>query len=1357
MFEKTLQDIVKGIRASKRDTALYISQCIAEIKTEINSSDMFVKANALQKLTFLHMMGYSMSWASFATIEVMSAPRFAHKRIGYLAASQGFTQDTDVILLTTNLLKKELRGSGGGGAGGGGMGGGGGVHGFYESGLAVNCVSNIVTAELAQDLLPELTNLTSHPQPYVRKKAVLCLFKLFVKYPQGLRLTFDKIQQSLNDSHPAVVSCAVNVITELSDKNPKNYLHLAPAFFELLTKSSNNWMLIKVVMLLGSLVPEEPRLARKLLEPLAEIVRNTPAKSLLFESAHAITRCLPYCRKSDGTMPQSVPDIVDLCAQTFKEFVEEKDQNLKYLGLVGFGSLVTSYPKVLSTASYRPLILACLSDDDVTIRSRALGLLPSMASRKNLVELVSQLLQHVELASGTYKLELVATVVEMCSGEKYSLLPDFSWYLDILFQLGHMRGLDAHAELLKTQISDIALRVLPVRPYAVKRAMEILLEGDNDNSGRGGGNLDGAGTVTSALTTHSNILDYDNGRGKHIMPEILPALAWIVGEYSDLLPEAMSMDSDAVYIFNEDSEGPYHSVVQAITAPSNSNKMPATTQSVYLQASLKIFAAAAANSQVSNAELEACVDSICFNLGVYMESTNVEVRERAVSLNGVLEALNLTTRCGDAIAPALMPLDDDEDDDEDDGGKVDERNLLDLPGSNLPPANDIGKTTSNPLEGLVSSESSSSSLAAKCRASSATLNYLLKSSPMKPTGAKAQRKKQQTPIGVNVDLNAPVDISIFSSWIEEEKAQRGSYRLSIESVSFTQQRPLQSSEQKNIAADAVSSLDRSASIAANAIGSSDFGGMGNMGNPFQASSNPSAPIARSNMGGNRPQSATDPFYLNSRPAMFDGEDSITTNPYLQNKFGAIQLDDEDEAEEADGKKKKKKKEKKHKHPMVQIPPGTMDSIGQVFGNNVAIYGSDDDEDDVRINPTRRTQGRKGGHGKEFNSLAKVDLTMPLREDEVMPERKHRVVPERSTEVAIATAAAVDNLHPIPKKKKKDTARRSKKASKHDDVQAPAGVVGDLLDLGVFSSVSQAAPTETASFSQMGGMMQSQTSAINSAFDDLLGPAALSPQPAPASVSTDIFGSPAITMPSSSLPTQSSASLKAGKRPYLRATIKPSSASGSPVVDWSKVQLSYRAYRSQGDSGLAASITVRADNSMDTSSLSGLVLRLNGYGDIPIGDVAPHTAVESSKVGPFAYSSPDGAVDMKGTLITSECSVPVKLILPASMYISPTTGLTMERVASELASSQWASHSAKIALSSGVPPEKVKSIIANFLHMAEIEPSDPMHGTFAGRSSSTGTLVRVLIKVKSDSVKVDVKSGTVNFGKALVSELKKLVL
>ena len=47
MFEKTLQDVVKGIRANKRDPSDYISATIAEIKVELRNSDAFVKAQAV--------------------------------------------------------------------------------------------------------------------------------------------------------------------------------------------------------------------------------------------------------------------------------------------------------------------------------------------------------------------------------------------------------------------------------------------------------------------------------------------------------------------------------------------------------------------------------------------------------------------------------------------------------------------------------------------------------------------------------------------------------------------------------------------------------------------------------------------------------------------------------------------------------------------------------------------------------------------------------------------------------------------------------------------------------------------------------------------------------------------------------------------------------------------------------------------------------------------------------------------------------------------------------------------------------------------------------------------------------------
>lgn len=50
---------------------------------------------------------------------------------------------------------------------------------------------------------------------------------------------------------PGVQSAAVNVICELARRNPKNYLSLAPLFFKLMTSSTNNWVLIKIIKLVS--------------------------------------------------------------------------------------------------------------------------------------------------------------------------------------------------------------------------------------------------------------------------------------------------------------------------------------------------------------------------------------------------------------------------------------------------------------------------------------------------------------------------------------------------------------------------------------------------------------------------------------------------------------------------------------------------------------------------------------------------------------------------------------------------------------------------------------------------------------------------------------------------------------------------------------------------------------------------------------------------------------------------------------------------------------------------------------------------------------------------------------------------
>jgi AP-3 complex subunit delta-1 len=273
------------------------------------------------------MIGYNVSWAAFAVVEVMSFSRFAHKRIGYLAANQTFNDSTDLILLTTNLYKKELLSSNMGSS-------------QYEVGLALNSLSNIVTSELGRDCLSDIIRLVNHSIPYLRKRAVLTLYKLYIKYPAGLRLTFDLIKDRLDDSDSSVVSTAVSVICELANRNPANYLALAPKFFKLLTTSSNNWLLIKLVKLFGLLVSEEPRLARKLIDPLVTLILNNAAKSLQFECINTLTTAYLYTKKEDGTDAKNVPNAVKVCSDHLRIFITDTDQNLKVLNNVYSSALL---------------------------------------------------------------------------------------------------------------------------------------------------------------------------------------------------------------------------------------------------------------------------------------------------------------------------------------------------------------------------------------------------------------------------------------------------------------------------------------------------------------------------------------------------------------------------------------------------------------------------------------------------------------------------------------------------------------------------------------------------------------------------------------------------------------------------------------------------------------------------------------------------------------------------------------------------------------------------------------------------------------------------------------------------------
>lgn len=58
MFEKSLTDLIRGIRANKKNEQKYVGACLQEIRNEVKSNDIDVKANAIAKLTYVSYLGY---------------------------------------------------------------------------------------------------------------------------------------------------------------------------------------------------------------------------------------------------------------------------------------------------------------------------------------------------------------------------------------------------------------------------------------------------------------------------------------------------------------------------------------------------------------------------------------------------------------------------------------------------------------------------------------------------------------------------------------------------------------------------------------------------------------------------------------------------------------------------------------------------------------------------------------------------------------------------------------------------------------------------------------------------------------------------------------------------------------------------------------------------------------------------------------------------------------------------------------------------------------------------------------------------------------------------------------------------
>jgi len=262
--------------------------------------------------------------------------------------------------------------------------------------------------------------------------------------------------------------------------------------------------------------------------------------------------------------------------------------------------------------------------------------------------------------------------------------------------------------------------------------------------------------------------------------------------------------------------------------------------------------------------------------------------------------------------------------------------------------------------------------------------------------------------------------------------------------------------------------------------------------------------------------------------------------------------------------------------------------------------------------------------------------------------------------------------------------------------------------------------------------------INSAFDDLLG--LENPVPVPPLQQNSVVSN--------------SPSIKAQKL-WQVCSIKASRSSGSDRIKWDGISLHYTSQnkkKAEGSLMVSFKLMNSSVNMIQDASLTLKDPKLT----VGFPDVIPGKSAEVKKIGPLAPTI--DSHEVRGMLNISGSSVPVKVVLPITFSLYPLNGLTHDDIPEMLNSNSWSSQSVRIANTTGSQPSQVAASFQNFLKAGNVsnDGNDESNHIFASQST-TGIRILFLFKIGGSEVKIDIKATDKRVGKAIASDLKRVIL
>ncbi|PWN35398.1 Adaptor protein complex AP-2 alpha subunit [Meira miltonrushii] len=440
-------------------------------KFKEGSLDGYQRRKYLAKIIFTYILGYNVDIGHMEAVNLIASNKYTEKQIGYLAITLLMHENSDLVRLVVNSIRKDLD-----------------EFNEINNCLALHAIANIGGKEMSESLAEDVHRLLISPtsKSFVKKKAALTLLRLYRKHPEALPAEewASRIVAIMDDTNLGVALSVTSLVMTMAQDHPEAY-HIAyqkavNRLNKLIIEEDFSheyiyyripipWLQIKCLRLLQYYPPSDDPTVRKTIHNVLEAIvdnsqdtpknvqQNNAQNAVLFE---AINLAIHLDTESTVVAKASV---------LLGRFISSRETNVRYLGLDTMAHLAACVESLEPIKMHQNTIILSLRDKDISVRRRGLDLLYSMCDVTNARVIVSELLRYLHVADYALREEMVLKIAILT--EKFAT--EYSWYVDTILQLISSAG-DHVGEEVWFRVCQIVTNNEDVQEYAAKKVFEHL-------------------------------------------------------------------------------------------------------------------------------------------------------------------------------------------------------------------------------------------------------------------------------------------------------------------------------------------------------------------------------------------------------------------------------------------------------------------------------------------------------------------------------------------------------------------------------------------------------------------------------------------------------------------------------------------------------------------------------------------------------------------------------------------------------------------------------------------------------------------------------------------------------------------